>query len=75
MLNQVTSGPVARPGRDLAFILNLSGWSDFSVAIAAINWFITARLERDFGGFSALGAGRREHLARGGSVAAVAIAF
>jgi hypothetical protein len=38
---------------------------DFAVTIAAVNWLITVWLKRDFGTFTALGTGRREHLARG----------
>jgi hypothetical protein len=52
----------------------LSARSDFSVAIAAVNRFITARLEWNFGAFATLGAGRGEHLARS-SVTAVAVTF
>lgn len=53
--------------RDLT---NLSGWSDLAVTIAAINRFVAARLEGNFGGFAALGAGGGEHLAFGAVAAA-----
>jgi hypothetical protein len=39
--------------------------ADFSVAIAAINRFVTARLERNFCSFAAFGTGSREHLSFG----------
>jgi hypothetical protein len=40
----------------------LSTRSDFSVAIAAIDWPATGRRKRHFGVFAALGACRRKHL-------------
>ena len=55
-------------------MLSLSTRSNFSVAIAAINRSVTARLERDLGACTALGASRGEHLARG-SITAICVAI
>ena len=52
--------------------INLSTWSDFSVAIATVHWPVTARFKRYFGVLAALGACRGKHLASG-SVAAVSV--
>ena len=70
-VTNITSGPVAQPGCDLSFPY-LSGGADFSVAIAAVNRLVTARLEGDFGAFATLGTCCGEHLASG-SVAAAAV--
>jgi hypothetical protein len=55
-------GRVAQPGHDSGFA-NLSGRSDLAVTIAAINRFVTTRLEGNFGSFAALGTSGGEHLA------------
>ena len=44
-------------------LTNLIGGSCLAETIAAVDGLITAGLERDFGGFTALGTGGREHLA------------
>jgi hypothetical protein len=63
-------GSVAQPGHDRDYLL--SSWSGFPVTIGTINRFVTARLEGDFGGFTALRAGSGEHLAFGAKAAAAA---
>ena len=62
------------PISDLMFY-QLSGWSHLSETVAAVNGFVTARLEGNFGGFAALGAGSGEHLAFGAIAAAETFAF
>jgi hypothetical protein len=52
--------------------ITLSGWSDFGVAIAAIDRPAVGRFERHLGLFAALGAYRREHLALGSVAGAAA---
>ena len=49
----------------------LSGGSSLTETIAAVDGFITAGLEGDFGGFTALGTGSGEHLAFAAESAAV----
>jgi len=44
-------------------LTNLLSGSGLAETIAAVDGLITAGLERDFGGFTALGTGGREHLA------------
>jgi hypothetical protein len=56
------------------FQLRLPVGADFSVTITAINRFITARLEGDFGALTAFGTGGREHLT-GSSEATISIAL
>jgi hypothetical protein len=51
----------------------LYGYLDFAITIAAINRFITARFEGNFGIFAAFGTFYREHLAGNRTVAIVTI--
>jgi len=48
--------------------------SDFTITIAAVDWLVTAGLERYFSSFAALTAGSGEHLAGRGAIAPVTVA-
>ena len=52
------------------FQISLSCWSDFAIAIAAVDRSVTAGLERYFGVFATLGTDYGKHLA-GSPVAAI----
>ena len=56
------------------FQISLSGWSDFAIAIAAVDRSVTAGFERYFGVFATLGTDYGKHLA-GSPVTAVTEAF
>jgi hypothetical protein len=55
--------------------MRLSGSSYFAVTIAAVNRFITARLERNFGTDTAFVTDSGEHLARGAIAVSGAVSF
>lgn len=56
-------------------LINLFSGSDLAETIVAVNGFITAGLEGDFGGLAALGAGGRKHLAFADESAAITLGF